>query len=61
MKNAPWCIPNTVLHKDLKTPTIREEITHLCASYQDELVTHPNELVPTLLDEAEEPRRLKRP
>ena len=58
--NAPWYISNNVLHKDLKTPTIREEITHLCANYHDKLVTHPNELTPTLLDEAEEPRRLKR-
>jgi hypothetical protein len=58
--NAPWYIPNNVLHKDLKTPTIREEITYLCANYQDKLVTHPNERIPTLLDRAEEPRRLKR-
>ena len=58
--NAPWYIPNNVLHKDLKTPTIRVETTRLCANYQDKLETHPNELIPSLLDEAEEPRRLKR-
>jgi hypothetical protein len=57
--NAPRYISDKVLHKDLKVPTIREEITKLNIKYRDKITTHPNELASTLLKE-EEPRRLKR-
>ena len=57
--NAPWYIPNKVLHADLKVPTIREEITKFSVKYRDKITTHPNELASTLLEE-EEPRKLKR-
>ena len=32
--NAPWYIPNHVLHTDLQIPTIRKEITWLSSSYK---------------------------
>jgi len=57
--NAPWYVPNTILHTDLQIPTVKAEITNFSTKYREKLVTHPNELIPALLDE-EEPRRLKR-
>jgi hypothetical protein len=43
----------------MKAPTIREEITKFSVKYRDKIITHPNELESTLLEEGE-PRRLKR-
>jgi murein L,D-transpeptidase YcbB/YkuD len=57
--NAPWYVPNTVLHTDLQIPTVKAEITNFSTKYRKKLTTHPNELIPALLEE-EEPRRLKR-
>jgi len=56
--NAPWYVPNTILHTDLQIPTVKAEITNFSTKYREKLITHPNELIPALLDE-EEPRRLK--
>jgi len=50
--NVPWFISNKLLYTDLKGPTIRE------VQYRDKIITHPNELASTLLEE-EESRRLK--
>ena len=58
--NAPWYIPNKVLHAGFKVPTIREEIAKSRVKYRDKITTHPNELASSLLEEEEEPRRLKR-
>ena len=57
--NAPWYIPNTILHTDLQIPTVKAEITNFSTKYQEKLITHPNELTPALLEE-EETRRSKR-
>jgi hypothetical protein len=59
LANAPWYIPNKILHTYLKIPTIREEITKFSVKYRVKITTHPNELAPTLLEE-EGSRRLKR-
>jgi len=56
--NSPWYVPNTILHTDLQIPTVKAEITNFSTKYREKLLTHPNELIPVLLDE-EEPRRLK--
>jgi hypothetical protein len=58
--NAPWYVPNTLLHTDLQIPTVKAEITNFSIKYREKLTTHPNELTPALLEEEEEPRRLKR-
>jgi hypothetical protein len=58
--NALWHIPNKILHTHLKVSTVREEITKFSVKYRDKITTHPNELVATLLEEEEEPRRLER-
>jgi hypothetical protein len=52
-------ISNKVTHAELKVPTVREEITKFSVKYRDEVTTHPNELAFTLLEEEEEPSRLK--
>jgi hypothetical protein len=57
--NAPWYVPNTLLHTHLKIPTFKAEITNFSIKYRGKLTTHPNELTPALLED-EEPRRLKR-
>jgi len=57
--NAPWYIPNKLLHTDLQIPTIREEITMFSTNHTAKLLTHPNELTSNLLIE-QGPRRLKR-
>ena len=49
--NALWYVFNKVLHKDLKEPTIREEITKFSVKYRDKITTHTNELTSTLLEE----------
>ena len=40
-------------------PQFKAEITNFSTKYREKLITHPNELTPTLLED-EEPRRLKR-
>jgi hypothetical protein len=48
--NAPWYIPNHVLHTDLQMRTIREEITRLSSNYKAKIEVHPNKLMNTLLE-----------
>jgi hypothetical protein len=57
--NAPWYIFNKVVHRDLKVPKIRAEISKFSVKYKDKITTYPNELASILLEE-EKPRRLKR-
>jgi hypothetical protein len=47
-----------VLYKELKVPTIREEMTKSSLNYRGKITPHPHELASTLREE-EEPRRLK--
>ena len=49
--NAPWYIPNKLLHTDLQIPTIREEITKFSTNHRAKLLTHPTELTSNLLIE----------
>ena len=46
--NAPWYVPNHVLHSDLQIPTIREEITRLSTNNKAKRVVHPNKLISNL-------------
>ena len=43
--NAPWYVRNEDLRKDLKIPTIKDEIARYGKKYKERLVTHPNQLV----------------
>jgi hypothetical protein len=58
--NAPWYVPNWLIHRDLNVPTVREVIIKLSARYCVRLQTHPNHLANILIEEEEETRRLKR-
>ena len=57
--NAPWYVPNHVLHSDLQMPTIREEISRLSSNYKAKIEVHPNKLT-TSLFEKQGPGRLRR-
>ena len=60
MVNAPWYIPNKLLHTDLQMPTVREEITKFSTHYRAKLLhTHPNDLTSKLITK-QGPTRLKR-
>jgi len=48
--DAPWYIPNYMLHTDLQMPTIREEITRLSTNYKAKIEVHPNKLATSLLE-----------
>ena len=48
--NAPWYVPNHVLHSDLQIPTIREEITRLSTNYKAKIDVHPNKLTTNLFE-----------
>ena len=43
--NAPWYVRNEDLRKDLKIPTVKDEIARYGKKYKERLVTHPNQLV----------------
>ena len=47
--NAPWYVPNRLLHADLGISTVREETTNISRKYKYKITAHPNELAPTLL------------
>ena len=48
--NAPWYVPNHMLHSDLQIPTIREEITRLSTNYKAKIDVHPNKLTTSLFE-----------
>ena len=58
--NAPWFVSNHSLHKDLKIPTVKEEISVYSKTYQDKLMNHTNNLAINLLDNTLLTNRLKR-
>ena len=43
--NAPWYVRNEDLHKNLKIPTVKEEIATYAKKYKKRLVTRRNQLV----------------
>lgn len=48
--NAPWFVPNAILHKDLKMTTVEEEVKKYSIKYRARLTMHPNELATPLMD-----------
>jgi hypothetical protein len=57
--DAPWYVPNTVIRRDLQTPTVKEEIRRYSSQYSARLSAHPNDLI-VKLTELPENRRLRR-
>jgi hypothetical protein len=43
--DAPWYVPNTIIRRDLKIPTVKEEICRYSSQYSARLSTHPNDLI----------------
>jgi hypothetical protein len=56
---APWYVPNTVIRRDLQTPTVKEEIRHYSSQYIGCLSVHPDDLVVNLMEQSDN-RRLQR-
>jgi hypothetical protein len=56
----PWYLPNTVIRRDLQTPTVKEEIRHYSSQYRALLGAHPNGLSVNLMDQLDNKRRLRR-
>jgi hypothetical protein len=45
--DEPWYVPNTVIRRDLHTPTVKEEIRRYSSQYS----AHPNDLVVNLMEQ----------
>lgn len=56
--NAPYV--TNAQHRDLKLPTIQEEIINHARKYSDRLNSHPNDLAKFLMSDISPTRRLKR-
>jgi hypothetical protein len=41
--DAPWCVPNTVIRRDLLIPRVKEEIRRYSSQYSARLSAHPND------------------
>jgi hypothetical protein len=48
--DAPRYVPNTVIRRDLKIPTVKEEIRRYSSQYSACLSAHPNDLVVNLME-----------
>jgi hypothetical protein len=57
--DAPWYVQNTVIRRDLQTPTVKEEIRSYSSQYSAHLSAHPNDLIVNLI-ELPDNRRLRR-
>jgi hypothetical protein len=57
--DAPWYVPNTVMQRDLQTPTIKEEIHHYSSQYSGSLSVHTNDLAVNLMVQPDN-RQLRR-
>jgi hypothetical protein len=57
--DAPWYVPNTLIHRDLHISSVKEEISRYSFQYGARLRPHPNLLVANLLGLPDN-RRLRR-
>jgi hypothetical protein len=48
--NAPWSVPNSVIRKDLRIPSVKEEISRFSSLYAVRLRAHTNELIASLTE-----------
>ena len=58
--NAPWYVTNETIHRDLKIPTVKDEIYKSRNRYSARVNNHHNPLVTLLLVTTDQFRRLKR-
>jgi hypothetical protein len=59
IEDTPWYVPDTVIRRDLQTPTVKEEIRRYSSQYSARLSAHPNGLVVNLMEQPDN-RRLRR-
>ena len=59
--DAPWYVTNETIHRDLKIPTVKEEIAKYSNRYSKRVNKHRNPLITGLLETTDHIRRLKRP
>jgi hypothetical protein len=57
--DAPWYVLNSLIRRDLRCPTVKEEIRRYSSHYGDRLRTRPNHLAVNLL-RLPDNRRLRR-
>jgi hypothetical protein len=46
--HAPWYVINSVIRKDLRIPTVKEEISRFSSHYDVRISVQPNELIASL-------------
>jgi hypothetical protein len=51
--DAPWYVPNLLIRRDPKIPSVKEEISHYSSHYSARLTAHPNDILLTLLEPPE--------
>jgi hypothetical protein len=49
--DAPWYMPNTLIHKDLQISTVKEEMYCYNSGYNAHLRAQPNDLVVDLMEQ----------
>jgi hypothetical protein len=57
--DAPWCVPNNHIRRDLQMTSLKDEIRRYSNQYSARLSTHPNDQILTLM-ELPGNRRLRR-
>ena len=58
--DAPWFVPNFVIHRDHHMSSVKEEIKKHNVKYRDRLSAEPNQLAVDLLGTENDEQRLKR-
>jgi hypothetical protein len=48
--NVPWYVPYSVIRKDLRIPTVKEEISRFSSHYDVRISVYPNELIASLTE-----------
>jgi hypothetical protein len=48
--NAPWNVTNSVIRKDLRIPTVKEEISRFSSHYDVRISVHPSEFIASLTE-----------
>jgi hypothetical protein len=48
--NLPWYVPNSVIRRDLRIPTVKEEISGFSSHYDVRISVHPNKLIASLTE-----------
>jgi len=56
--DAPWYVPNTVIRRDLKVSSLRQEVRNYSVTYRHRLDDHPNSLAKSLFQGPAPNRRL---